>query len=183
MPAATSASNLRLSAPWLAARRKSYRMIGTELSIEYAALESGLDRFVRLDKDDFTGRAGLLEWHQRGFANRFVTLSVNGPEDADPIGNNPPVSPAGEMVGRATSRNYGFRLEQSPAAWRWCARRSLPLARRWRSRSWAGSTRPGWCRKVPGIRKMHGCGRERSLSDWRASAPTTGHRTPRGVQP
>ena len=93
---------------------KSYRMIGTELSIEYAALESGLDRFVRLDKDDFTGRAGLLEWHQRGFANRFVTLSVNGPEDADPIGNNP-LYVGGEMVGRATSGNYGFRLEQSLA--------------------------------------------------------------------
>ena len=93
---------------------KSYRMIGTELSIEYAALESGLDRFVRLDKDDFTGRAGLLEWHQRGFASRFVTLAVNGPEDADPIGNNP-LYVGGEMVGRATSGNYGFRLKQSLA--------------------------------------------------------------------
>ena len=93
---------------------KSYRMIGTELSIEYAALESGLDRFVRLDKENFTGRAGLLEWHQRGFANRFVTLAVNGPEDADPIGNNP-LYVGGEMVGRATSGNYGFRLEQSLA--------------------------------------------------------------------
>ena len=93
---------------------KSYRMIGTELSIEYAALESGLDRFVRLDKDSFTGRAGLLEWHQRGFANRFVTLAVTGPEDADPIGNNP-LYVGDEMVGRATSGNYGFRLEQSLA--------------------------------------------------------------------
>ena len=93
---------------------KSYRMIGTELSIEYAALESGLDRFVRLDKDSFTGRAGLLEWHQRGFANRFVTLAVSGPEDADAIGNNP-LYVGDEMVGRATSGNYGFRLEQSLA--------------------------------------------------------------------
>ena len=93
---------------------KSYRMIGTEMSIEYAALESGLDRFVRLDKGDFMGRAGLLEWHQRGFANCFVTLAVDGPEDADPIGNNP-LYIGGDMVGRATSGNYGFRLEQSLA--------------------------------------------------------------------
>ena len=93
---------------------KSYRMIGTEMSIEYAALESGLERFVNLDKGDFTGRTGLLEWHQRGFANRFVTLAVDGPEDADPIGNNP-LYIGGEMVGRATSGNYGFRLEQSLA--------------------------------------------------------------------
>ena len=93
---------------------KSYRLVGTELSIEYAALESGLDRFVRLDKGDFAGRAGLLEWRERGFANRFVTLAVEGPEDADAIGNNP-LYANGEMVGRATGGNYGFRLEQSLA--------------------------------------------------------------------
>ena len=93
---------------------KSYRMVGTELSIEYAALESGLDRFVRLDKDDFTGRDGLLAWRDRGFSNAFVTLAVDGPDDADPIGNNP-LYVDGEMVGRATSGNYGFRLEQSLA--------------------------------------------------------------------
>ena len=93
---------------------KSYRMIGTELSIEYAALESGLDRFVRLDKEGFTGREGLLAWHQRGFSNAFVTMAVEGPDDADAIGNNP-LYVGGEMVGRATSGNYGFRLEQSLA--------------------------------------------------------------------
>ena len=93
---------------------KSYRMVGTELSIEYAALESGLDRFVRLNKGDFTGRAGLLAWQQRGFANAFVTLAVEGLDDADPLGNNP-LYVGGEMVGRSTSGNYGFRLEKSLA--------------------------------------------------------------------
>ena len=93
---------------------KSYRMIGTEMSIEYAALESGLDRFVKLDKGEFTGHEGLLAWQQRGFENSFVTLAVDGPEDADALGNNPLFSD-GDMVGRATSGNYGFRLEQSLA--------------------------------------------------------------------
>ena len=93
---------------------KSYRMIGTEMSIEYAALESGLDRFVRFEKSAFTGRDGLLSWQQRGFDNAFVTLSVDGPDDADPLGNNP-LFLNGEMVGRATSGNYGFRLAQSLA--------------------------------------------------------------------
>ena len=93
---------------------KSYRMVGTELSIEYAALESGLDRFVRLDKGDFTGRSGLMAWQQRGFANAFVTLAVEGLDDADPLGNNP-LYVGGEMVGRSTSGNYGFRLEKSLA--------------------------------------------------------------------
>ena len=43
-----------------------------------------------------------------------MTLAVDGPEDADAIGNNP-LYIGGEMVGRATSGNYGFRLEQSLA--------------------------------------------------------------------
>ena len=93
---------------------KSYRMVGTELSIEYAALESGLHRFVRLDKGDFIGRSGLLAWQQRGFANAFVTLAVDGPEDADPLGNNP-LYWGQEMVGRSTGGNYGFRVEKSLA--------------------------------------------------------------------
>ena len=73
-----------------------------------------LDRFVRLDKDAFTGREGLLAWRERGFAHAFATLAVDGPDDADAIGNNP-LYVGGEMVGRATSGNYGFRLEQSLA--------------------------------------------------------------------
>ena len=93
---------------------KSYRMVGTELSIEYAALESGLERFVRLDKGDFVGREGLVEWQARGFANRFATLQVDGLQDADPLGNNP-LYMDGEMVGRSTSGNYGFRLQKSIA--------------------------------------------------------------------
>ena len=39
---------------------KSYRLIGTELSIEYAAYESGLERFVHPNKGDFIGRDALL---------------------------------------------------------------------------------------------------------------------------
>jgi dimethylglycine dehydrogenase len=93
---------------------KSYRLIGTEMSIEYAALESGLGRFVHPEKGDFIGREGLLAWQQQGFANDFVTLEVHGLKDADPLGNNP-VYVDGSLAGRSTSGNYGFRLEKSLA--------------------------------------------------------------------
>ncbi len=93
---------------------KSYRMIGTELSIEYAALESGLDRFVRLDKGDFIGRDALLAWREKGFANALVTLQVGEVEEADALGNNP-LFHNGELVGRATSGGYGYRLGKSLA--------------------------------------------------------------------
>jgi dimethylglycine dehydrogenase len=93
---------------------KSYRLIGTELSIEYAAYESGLDRFVDPNKGDFVGRDVLVRWRERGFANRFVTLEVQGVTDADALGNNP-IYGAGRLVGRATGGNYGFRVEKSLA--------------------------------------------------------------------
>ena len=93
---------------------KSYRMVGTELSIEYAALESGLGRFVHLNKGDFIGRDALHRWMERGFSNRLVTLEVHDATDADPLGNNP-VFAGGELVGRATGGNYGFRVEKSLA--------------------------------------------------------------------
>ena len=93
---------------------KSYRLVGTELSIEYAALESGLDRFVHPDKGDFIGRDRLLAWRDRGFENAFVTLEVYGLEGADPLGNNP-VYADGNLVGRSTGGNYGFRLNRSLA--------------------------------------------------------------------
>ena len=93
---------------------KSYRMVGTEMSIEYAALESGLDRFVQLQKPDFIGREGLLAWQEEGFANSFVTLEIKDTADRDVIGGNP-IYRDGELVGRATSGGYGFRLGKSLA--------------------------------------------------------------------
>jgi len=93
---------------------KSYRMVGTEMSIEYAALESGLDRFVQLQKPDFIGREGLLAWQENGFANSFVTLEIKDTVDRDVIGGNP-IYRDGELVGRATSGGYGFRLGKSLA--------------------------------------------------------------------
>lgn len=93
---------------------KSYRMIGAELSIEYAAYESGLDRFVHPNKGDFIGRDALVRWRERGLANRFVTLEVHDVTDADALGNNP-IYANGKLVGRATGGNYGFRVEKSLA--------------------------------------------------------------------
>ena len=91
---------------------KSYRMVGTELSIEYAAFESGLQRFVHPNKGDFIGRDALVEWQQQGFRNQLVTLEIHDVTDTDPLGNNP-LFKDGEMVGRATSGNYGPRLDKS----------------------------------------------------------------------
>ena len=94
---------------------KSYRLIPREMSIEYSALESGLHRFVKLDKAcDFVGKAGLSAWQKKGFNNTFVTLEVHGVTDADARGSEG-IYKNGELIGRATSGGFGFRVNKSLA--------------------------------------------------------------------
>jgi dimethylglycine dehydrogenase len=94
---------------------KSYRLIPREMSIEYSAFESGLDRFVKLDKEsDFIGKKALSEWKDSGFENGFVTLEVLGITDADARGSEA-IYKDGNIVGRATSGGYGWRCAKSLA--------------------------------------------------------------------
>jgi dimethylglycine dehydrogenase len=93
---------------------KSYRMVGTELSIEYSAYESAMDRFIKPDKGDFLGRDALLAWQEQGTDNRLVTLEVHDVDDADALGNNA-LTKDGELIGRATGGGYGFRVDKSLA--------------------------------------------------------------------
>jgi dimethylglycine dehydrogenase len=93
---------------------KSYRLIGRELSIEYSAYESGLDRFVHPNKGDFLGRDALVRAHAEGDKWKFVTLEVHGVKDVDARGSEP-IWKGSELVGRATNGGYGFRVEKSLA--------------------------------------------------------------------
>jgi dimethylglycine dehydrogenase len=93
---------------------KSYRAVGREMSIEYSAWESALDRFVRLDKGDFVGRAALMAAKDKTPANRFVTLEMHGVADADARGSEP-ILLHGNLVGRTTSGGYGWRVGKSLA--------------------------------------------------------------------
>ncbi len=93
---------------------KSYRMVGTEMSIEYSAFESALDRFIHPDKGNFIGRDALMAWKEKGFANTFATLEIHDITDADPLGSNP-IYKDGDVVGRATSGNYGPRTQTTIA--------------------------------------------------------------------
>lgn len=93
---------------------KSYKLIPREMSIEYSAYESGLDRFVSLKKGDFHGRDALLAWKDAGLKNAFVTLEVHGVTDADARGSEP-IYLGDELVGRTTSGGYGWRVGKSLA--------------------------------------------------------------------
>ena len=94
---------------------KSYRLIPRELSIEYCALESALNRFIKLDKAcDFIGKQAVIDWQSRGFDNAFVTMEVHGVEDFDARGSEP-VYFNGELAGRCTSGGFGARINKSLA--------------------------------------------------------------------
>jgi len=93
---------------------KSYRLVGRELSIEYSAYESGLDRFVHPNKGDFLGRDALVNWHAAGDKWKFVTMEVHGVTDADARGSEP-LWKGDELIGRATNGGYGWRVGKSLA--------------------------------------------------------------------
>ena len=94
---------------------KSYRMWGSDMTRDYTPFETGLERFVRLNKGEFIGRAALLKQQAAGVPNHFVTLIVKGVTDADPLGNEPLFDQGGKMVGRATAGGYGHAVRQSIA--------------------------------------------------------------------
>ncbi len=92
---------------WLR-QEKSYRAFGTELGRDATPLEAGLDRFVDLSKD-FHGKAAMVE---TGIRSKCVTLSIDGPDDADPWGRE--VLYAGDArVGRLTSGGYSVAFGKS----------------------------------------------------------------------
>ena len=95
---------------------KSYRLVPRELSIEYNAYESGLDRFVHPNKGQFIGRDALVEAKQNGLGWNFVTMEVHGVGDgeSDARGSEP-LYRDGQLVGRATNGGYGFRVNKSLA--------------------------------------------------------------------
>ena len=95
---------------------KSYRLVPRELSIEYNAYESGLDRFVHPNKGQFIGRDALVEAKQTGLGWNFITMEVHGVGDGDSDARgSEPLYRKGQLIGRATNGGYGFRVNKSLA--------------------------------------------------------------------
>ncbi len=95
---------------------KSYRLVPRELSIEYNAYESGLDRFVHPNKGQFIGRDALVAAREKGLGWNFVTMDVDGITNtqSDARGSEP-IYAKGKMIGRATNGGFGWRCGKSLA--------------------------------------------------------------------
>jgi dimethylglycine dehydrogenase len=92
---------------------KAYRGWGSELTSEIDMFEGSMDRFIRLDKPDFIGRAQSLSKKQRGERIKLTYMAVEA-GDNDCRGNEP-VYLNGKVVGLTTSGGYGFAVNKSLA--------------------------------------------------------------------
>ena len=92
---------------------KSYRGWGSELTTEIDMIEASMERFLRLDKEDFTGKAAALSNEQRGPRMKLVTMEVDN-TDSDCLGNEPVYS-GGELAGVTTSGGFGHAVRKSLA--------------------------------------------------------------------
>lgn len=90
---------------------KSYRLWGTDLNAENSLLEAGLNRFVKLNKGEFTGREALVRQQEAGVPYTYCTIEIDA-DDADAFGNEP-VLLNGEVIGRGTAGGYGHFVQKS----------------------------------------------------------------------
>jgi dimethylglycine dehydrogenase len=92
---------------------KAYRSWGSELTSEIDMFEGSMERFIRLDKEDFIGRAASLSKKQQGPRIKLTYMAVEA-GDNDCRGNEP-VYLNGKVVGLTTSGGYGFAVNKSLA--------------------------------------------------------------------
>lgn len=86
---------------------KGYRHWKADLITEYNPFETGLDRFVRLDKE-FIGREALLAMRDRGARRNFVSMEIASDEAPAHPGDS--IVKDGAVVGTVTSAAWGYRV-------------------------------------------------------------------------
>jgi dimethylglycine dehydrogenase len=93
---------------------KGYRTWKGDLSTDYTILEGGLDRFLRLGKEqDFPGKTALQSEMQQGRAKSFVTMVLG-----DSFADAPYMSTiwsGDKVVGETTSGDFGYRVNKAIA--------------------------------------------------------------------
>ncbi|MEX0337586.1 MAG: glycine cleavage T C-terminal barrel domain-containing protein [Arenibacterium sp.] len=79
-----------------------------DLITEFDPFETGLDRFVKLDKEKLVGRENLLERREQGPTKRLVTLKIGTKQAPAPSGASLMLD--AQVVGTVTSGEWGHRL-------------------------------------------------------------------------
>ena len=93
---------------------KGYGSFNKDFRPDYTPAETGLDRYVDFNKEEFAGRAAALAERSAGPKRRFVVLELLG-ADAEAIGYES-ILKDGAALGYVTSGAYGHVIGKSLAA-------------------------------------------------------------------
>ena len=89
---------------------KSYRGWDLDIGCEYSPYESGLEKFIALDKGVFRGSLALKKRIKSNSKTKLFTVEIDNC-NVQPI-SNAPVFNGREMIGRITSGGYGHTLNK-----------------------------------------------------------------------
>ncbi len=92
---------------------KGYLHWKSDLLTEFDPFETGLSRFVKLDKPDFIGKKALLLRYEQGPSKCLVTLEIEG--NTGPAHGGASVMLNGSVVGTVTSGDWGHRVGKNLA--------------------------------------------------------------------
>ncbi|MDP5255025.1 MULTISPECIES: FAD-dependent oxidoreductase [unclassified Vibrio] len=90
---------------------KGYRHWKADLITEFDPFESNLDRFIKLDKPQFPGKAALMAKQGQAHRKKFVTLTVNC--DIAPAHPGDSICVDGKVIGTVTSAAFGHRVNKN----------------------------------------------------------------------
>ncbi|MEM7208919.1 MAG: FAD-dependent oxidoreductase [Pseudomonadota bacterium] len=90
---------------------KGYLHWKSDLISEYTPFETGLDRFVKLDKTDFEGKALLEKIKDKPKRRQLITMILNCDSATAHAGDS--ILIGDKVVGTVTSAGWGFRVEKN----------------------------------------------------------------------
>jgi len=85
----------------------------SDIITEFDPFETGLDRFVKMDKLDFIGKVALEERVRNGAQKRLVSLEIDC--DNAPAYSGASLMQGDEVVGTITSGAWGYRVGKNLA--------------------------------------------------------------------
>ncbi len=92
---------------------KGYLHWKADLLTEFDPFETGLDRFVKMDKADFIGKSALAARRTKGLSKKLVTLELDCTHA--PAHGGASVMRNGDVVGTVTSGDFGHRVGKNLA--------------------------------------------------------------------
>jgi dimethylglycine dehydrogenase len=90
---------------------KAYRGWGAELTNEVTLLESDMERFIKFDKGNFTGREATTRQREEGLSMKLVYFEIEA-ADSD-IRGSEPIFDGEHCIGVTTSGAYGHFVQKS----------------------------------------------------------------------